>query len=73
MHTDINFFCNLFNVQVVPQRKTFAQMMCVRMEECVSASGTPTAVTAQPVMVARIVNKVKSECFCGSVFFSSSH
>lgn len=49
---------NVFNVQVVQQRKTFAATTRVRMEECVSASGTPTAATAQLVTVARTVNKV---------------
>lgn len=39
-------------------------MMCVRMEECVSASGTPTAATAQPVTEARTVNKVTNVCVC---------
>ena len=55
---------NVFHVQVVRQRKTFAATTCVRMEECVSASGTPTVATAQPVTVARTVNKVRSVCVC---------
>lgn len=49
---------NVLIVQVVLQRETFAQKMFVRTEECVSASGTPTAVTALLVTVARTVNKV---------------
>lgn len=51
----------LFDVKVVQQRKTFAQMTYVRMEECVSASGTPTAATVQQDTEARTVNKVRKE------------
>lgn len=49
----------VFNFKVVQQRKTFARTTCARTEECVSASGVRTAATAQPVMEARIVNKVR--------------
>lgn len=48
-------------VQVALQRETFAQRMFVRTEGCVSASGTPTAVTALLATAARTVNKVNSE------------
>ena len=49
----------MFDVKVVQQRRTSARTRCVRTEECVSASGTPTAATAPPATEERTVNKVR--------------
>lgn len=54
-------FVFVSRAQVVPQRRTFARTMCVRTEECASASGTPTAATVPPDTEAKTANKVEEE------------
>lgn len=54
-------FVFVSRAQVVPQRRTFARTMCVRTEECASASGTPTAATVPPDTEAKTANKVEEK------------